>query len=279
MSTKDIATAEKSALPAHLAAGRKAKIGNLDSSDLIIPRVKLLQGISPEVTEYNNAKAGEFWHTIGNELLGNELNVVPILVRKSFVLWAPRNDERGILARASDGVNWDPGFENLEFEVKPKNYPHKVKYNTGANVKASGLAEFGSSIPGDPQSAPAASLTYNWMFFFPEHPELSPAIVINTRSGVKAAKSLWSKIELRPVEPFYQQFIMKVTQEQSDDGPYFGYSYVANGYVEDPDMAEQTAAMFNRFADANWAPSDDSEEPTEAAAATGSSEGVKDSKF
>ena len=36
---------------------KKERIGNLDESDRIVPRLQLLQAISPEVTEYSNAKA------------------------------------------------------------------------------------------------------------------------------------------------------------------------------------------------------------------------------
>ena len=92
-------------MPAHLAQYQKASIGNVDSSDRIIPRIKLIQAISPELQDYPEAKAGQFWHAIAQQNLGPTIYSIPIVIRKSYVLWAPRGDDRGILARAMDGIH------------------------------------------------------------------------------------------------------------------------------------------------------------------------------
>lgn len=265
MTKSEIATNEaNNALPAHLQGGRKAKVGNLDSTDMIIPRVKLLQAISPEVAELKlpGAEPGVFWHTITQQSLGPKLLGIPILIKKSYVLWSPRNDDRGILARSTDGVNWDAGFENLEFEVKPKGAPHKITYKTGANPKSSGLTEFGSSIPGDPRSPPALALTYNMMWFFPDYEYMSPAIIINTRSSVKPAKALISNLDMSPVDHYGRLFEIGTTDEKGDEGPYKGYSYRGIGFVEDPALFKRTQELYEFFKDAEYKSSDESEEHT-----------------
>lgn len=248
--TSEVAKVAESQVPAFLGE-KRAKLGNVDNTDMIIPRVKLLQLISPEVESFGTAKPGLFWHTVLEEPMGSELLAVPIVIRKSIVLWAPRNDERGVLARSSDGVMWDRGYENLTFEVKHKGMAQPVRYFTGESVKASGLAEFGSMIPGDPNSPPAASLTYNIMFWFPEYAEMGPAVIINTRSAVRAAKSLISKIELRNVDHYGQVFRIGVTDEQSSEGPYKGYSYTAAGYVTE-EQYNITKKLYETFGNAEW---------------------------
>jgi hypothetical protein len=187
-------------IPAHLAQYQKSKIGNVDSTDRIIPRVKLMQAISPELVDFPEAKAGQFWHTIAQQNMGPTIRAVPIIIRKSFVLWAPRNDDRGILARAMDGIHWDPA--DAEFTVKPKGSPNPVTYRTKGTVAESGLDKFGTSIPGDANSPPAASLTYNMMWHLVDFPELSPSIIINTRSSVKPMQQLLSRIDSKPVPHF-----------------------------------------------------------------------------
>lgn len=254
MSKTEVAETNKSALPAHLQGGKQSKLGNVDSTDLIIPRVKLLQAISPEVTENDNAKAGQFWHTIAGESMGNKMRGIPIILRKSYVLWAPRGDERGILARANDGLNWDNA--GMEFTVKPKNSPHNVTYKLGATVHEKtgdgpALSEFGSSIPGDPKSPPAAALTYQFLWFFPDHAELSPAIVINTRSSVKPAQNLISKIDLRPVDHYGQVYEIGIIQEKGAEGPFFNYSYTSAGYASEEEF-EMAKMMYDKFATAEW---------------------------
>lgn len=248
------AQSDNSQLPAFMQGGKTAKVGNLDSSDLIIPRVKLLQKISPEIDAYPGvAIHRQFWHNIMNVSMGDQLLAVPLLIRKSYVLWAPRNDDRGILARATDAVHWDEGFENLEFEVQPKGSPTKVKYNTKGNVAASGLAEFGTSIPGDPNSPPAASLTYNILWYFPEHPELSPAVMINTRSSAKRGKDLATKIELRPVDHFGQLYIIGISDEKNEaNEAYYNYTYAAAGYVQSEQEYNRYREMYEHFKATQW---------------------------
>jgi hypothetical protein len=242
-------TNPRNQIPDHLRGFTKAKIGNVDVTDLVIPRVKLLQALSPELTEFDNAKVGSFWHTIASENMGEELLAIPIVIKKSYVLWSPRNDERGILARAMDGIHWDQ--PNAEFTVKPKGSPSSVTYKLAATVAESGLDLFGSSIPGDPQSVPAASLTYNMLWFFPEFQELSPSVIINTRSSIKPMQQLLSKIDAKPVAHFVQMYKIGIVQARGAEGPYFNYTYTSDGFA-DAETAKLTESLYNRFSDAKW---------------------------
>lgn len=236
-------------IPDHLRQFAKTKIGNIDTSDLVIPRVKLLQALSPELTEFQNAKVGTFWHTIGSQNLGSELLGIPIVIKKSYILWAPRNDDRGILARAMDGIHWDP--PNAEFTVKPKGSSQSVTYYTKETVAESRLDQFGSSVPGDSQSVPAASLTYNMLWYLPEFPDLSPSVIINTRSSIKPMQQLLSKIDSKPVAHFAQMYKIGVVLAKGAEGPYYNYVYTGAGYADEHE-AGITAQMFNRFREAAW---------------------------
>ena len=248
----------KSGIPAHLAQYEKAKIGNVDSSDRIIPRIKLIQAISPELQDFPEAKAGQFWHTIGQQNLGPTIRAVPIIIRKSYVLWAPRNDDRGILARAMDGIHWD--IPNAEFTVKPKGSPNNVTYRTKNTVAESGLDQFGTSIPGDNNSPPAASLTYNMMWYLPDFPELSPSIIINTRSSVKPMQQLLSRIDSKPVAHYLQAYVIGSVQQKGAEGPYFNFTYTGSGFVDEK-TAEVCYEMYDQFGRIGWVANDEAEDP------------------
>jgi hypothetical protein len=235
---------------------KKERIGNLDESDRIVPRLQLLQAISPEVTDYDNAKAGCFWHNLAAENLGDRVKAIPIIVRKSVILWAPRGDDRGILARSMDCVNWDN--PNMEFQVKLKGVAKPVVWATRDNVKDSGLLEFGSSTPGDSNSNPAASLTYNTMWYLVDHPEYSPVVVINTRSSLKPTQQLYNRIEMRPVAHYAQLWELGVSQEKGAEGPYFNYTYRASGYP-DQNSAEAAHRLYDRFKLMEWAANDETD--------------------
>lgn len=266
---------DKDKLPAHLTSGKTSRLGNVDSSDLILPRIKLLQAISPEVEEFEKAKAGEFWHSIAGVSLGKELRMIPVVIRKSYVLWSPRNDQRGVLARSNDGIHWD---RVEEFRVKPKGSPKEVVWRTEHTVKESGLDQFGSSIPGDANSPPAASLTYNILVYLPDFPDLSPAVLLNTRSAVKKAKMLISKIEMRPVDHFGQEFTVTPIQEQGAEGPYWNYAYTGNGYASAGDY-ETAKMMYEKFSSADFKANDEADEHIDTAASSAGTVGGKSGKF
>jgi hypothetical protein len=245
-------------VPAHLQQYAKQRIGNIDSTDRIIPRIKLIQAISPELTEFpDQAKAGQFWHTIAQENLGPIIKAIPIIIRKSYVLWAPRNDDRGILARAMDGIHWEPA--NAEFRVKPKGSPAEVIYRTANTVMESKLDQFGTSIPGDPNSAPAASLTYNMMWYLIDHPELSPSVIINTRSSVKPMQQLLSRIDSKPVPHFCQVYDITSMQQKGAEGPYFNFAYTGSGFAT-ADQAANCEELYETFSKGSWVANDEAEE-------------------
>ena len=244
-------------IPAHLAQYAKSKIGNVDSTDLVIPRVKLLQAISPELQDYPEAKTGNFWHSIACQNMGPTIRAIPIVIRKSYVLWAPRNDDRGILARAMDGIHWDP--PDAEFSVKPKGSPNSVTYRTKKTVAESRLDQFGTSIPGDAQSPPAASLTYNMLWYFPDFDELSPSVIINTRSSVKPMQQLLSRIDAKPVAHYAQVYEISSVQQKGAEGPYFNFAYASAGFANEGE-AIKAKELFDRFGSVNWVANDERDE-------------------
>lgn len=270
----DLVKTGGNALPAHLAQYQKAKMGNIDSSDKIIPRIKLMQAISPELVDFQEAKAGQFWHTIAQENIGPTLKAIPILVRKSYMLWAPRGDERGILARAMDGIHWDP--PEAAFTVKPKGSPNPITYHTKKTVAESGLDQFGSSIPGDSNSPPAASLTYNMMWYLIDRPDLSPALIINTRSSVKPMQQLLSRIDSKQVAHYVQVYNIGSVQQKGAEGPYFNFTYTGAGFA-DEQQAALCAEMYENFSKGGWIANDETEdEPAGRPAPTGDGKDIDD---
>ena len=214
----EVVSASKFALPTHLQG--KAKVnswGEIDPRQRMLPRIKLLQASNPEIVDYpGEAKAGEFWHTTLTISLGAEVIGVPIMRRQTYNLWAPRgpNEDRGILARARDFIHWDPpeGEFHVRYPMNPKTYTWVLK----RTVKESGLAEFGSSRHDDPDSPPAATLTFEVLWFLPEFNTL--ALTLNTRSGVKEARKLFAMADAKPLSPFFQRYKIVAVQNRGPTG-------------------------------------------------------------
>lgn len=219
---------------------------NISSADIEIPRIKLLQAISPEIEAFDEAKVGHFWHSISEESLGDTVKVVILLVDQRFILWKPRHEGGGILARADDGVHWNP--PNQKFEVQPvKGVKTKVTWETKRTVQESGLAEFGSSMPDDPNSQPAATKMYNLLVAFPERPDLGFAIVTLQRAAIKVAKKLLGKLKITQAPSYGIVFDMSSVEQEGNEGPYRNYTFRMAGFVQDPEMYKFLKEAHERF--------------------------------
>lgn len=233
-------------LPTYLAAGKGTKLQHLDMQDFVVPRIKLLQGLSEEVKNYENAIAGEFWMTVADQPLGKDLEFVVCANTKRYLLLAPMADGQGVLARADDCKNWTP--PEGEFSIKIKNVKNPVKWTLAPTVAESGLAEFGSSNPGDPDSPPAATLFYDYLVYLPDYPKLSPAMLSLARSQAKKAKDLNGKLELANVAIQSMKVQARVVDDKSDDGDFYNYAFSRSGWAEE-EVFNKCVAIAERFQD------------------------------
>lgn len=221
-------------LPAYL-KGHTGGSGlqGLDASDFVIPRVKLLQGLSPEVTAFDAAKIGEFWLSVVDTPLGGTLEIVVVKNRKRVMLLRPLGDTGGstVLARAEDAIHWTP--DDGEWQVRLKNVKNLVTWKTAPTVRESGLLEFGSSNPEDRDSNPAATMFYEFLCFMPKRPDVSPVLLSLARSGAKWAKDLQGKIEFGGAPMQARLFEVSSWDDKSSEGPFKNWKFRAAGFVSE----------------------------------------------
>lgn len=233
-------------VPDFMQADSRKGIENLGQGDFEVARIKLIQAISPEVEELG-ATPGEFWHTVLGRSLGSEVKIVIVYVDKRYILWRPRHEGGGILARADDGVHWSPN--EGEFTVHPiKGSQETAVWRLANTVAESGLAEWGSSVPSNSDSQPAATQMYSMVCMFPELEIGVPAVVTLQRSGIKTARKLLGNINLSRAPSFGLVFNMRVVQEDGAEGPYYQYQFVGEGFVTDADEYGQYKNMYEAFA-------------------------------
>tara|TARA_R100001594_G_scaffold33685_6_gene62456 strand:+ start:1389 stop:2195 length:807 start_codon:yes stop_codon:yes gene_type:complete len=214
-----------------------------DTSDLaVVPRVKLLQALSPEVSE-GDEKGGHFYHTIAEQSMGSEVMMIPLLVTKSVILWRPRRDGGGILARADDGIHWDR--PDQEFDVKLDSGKQVVWY-TGKSVQQSGLSQFGSSDPDDDNSKPAATLNINIVSWFPDEPAMSPAIISLSKASLGVGKKFVSKLGISRLPTWSRIFKMSSYKHDHASGTFFDYKFEGAGTI-DEDTAPEMRSMYQYF--------------------------------
>ena len=205
MSNKAMTEAD---VPSYLqdVAGMPSQEDNFDSTDVVVPQVLLLQGISNAVTEFEDANAGNFWHTGMDVALGDMFKFVVASRRKRYLLLTPQFDGRGILARSEDAVNWD---RTGKWEVALDKKTKAVWEIADRNVERSGLTSWGTFDPDDDTSPPAATLFYDYLVLLPDHLDLGPCVVSLARSAIRRAKKgLNDKIDLHRMKNRPMQSIL-----------------------------------------------------------------------
>jgi hypothetical protein len=228
-------------------------LGNIDGSDLKPPKLKLLAGMSPEVMQGTpGAVPGNFWLTIHNLNLGQSVVITPIIVRKSYQLWAPKTpanaEQKGPLATSSDGIRWD--VPNQVFEVRFPNNPRVYKWKIGKLVTDFNMHRFGSSQDDDPKSKPAATLTYDCLVLV-DLPNGSKQLAVWTsaRTGVTPTQNWISTIMAMGVDQFYQRYKMVVQRKPGPSGdPYFTYDYQYIGNVQTEAEGDKNKALYEQYA-------------------------------
>lgn len=201
--------------PDYLTGEKVTGMEALSGSDFKIPRIKHLQPLTPEITSFpGKAIPGEFWHTGANKSLGNEFNFVPCLISKRVIIWHPDRGV-GMLAFSRDGLHWDQGGNQVH-EVKIKNVPKPVKWNTGKDVASSKLLDWGTFNPDDPDSGPAATLSYEYLCYLPDYPELSPVVMGLYKTAINNGKQLNTSILMTRRPP--QSLLVRCFAEEKHEG-------------------------------------------------------------
>ena len=250
-SGKDVATTGTGAVSTSMPDFMKQYAGQggeaVRTEDLLIPRIALLQALSPQVTEQGE-KVGEFYHTVLEESLGAEVKIIPLLFKKMLILWNPRENGGGILARSDDGKVWNPS--NQKFTVKIKGRKEPVVWETKGSVAESGLTDWGTSNPDEPNSPPAATEVYSFLSVLPDHLELGPVVVALQRSQTTVAKKWLSRLMISQAPFFGQQFTLTSSDDQNKAGDKFkNFAFKPAGLVTDEALFNELRAMYARFKD------------------------------
>ena len=248
-----------------------ASFGNIDASDLKPPQLKLLAGQSPEVTDgIPGALPGNFWMTVLNINLGPNVVGSPILLRKTYQVWAPKapgSDQKGPLAVASDGISWDVPHQS--FEVRFPGNPRTYTWKLGRTVSETGAHKFGSSQDDDKSSKPIATLTYDvlWLIDLPSG-QKQLCVFKSARTGVKPTQNFISTVKAQGIDQFYQRYRIVVQKKNGPTGdPYFAYDYQFVGEVESVADAKVLRGLYDQYAKSGFVADmgDDVEAPPKSA--------------
>lgn len=188
--------------------------------DLLLPRVKLLQPMSPEVLE-QGATAGHMVNSITKEDYGEEMKIIPLLHFKNRIKWGDREKGGGIECSSDNGKVSRPEFGGLScLTCKEQKWNNEAKKETDRK--------------------PTCTLYYS----FPCIPEGSdlPIGVSMERTKIKIAKKLLSIARYAGgnLDLFAKKYRLYVTKEKGPKGMYYNFDIEPVGFTSayDYKMAE-----------------------------------------
>ncbi len=205
MSKTAVKQATKQELPAYL-KGREGPARGSEQAgmeDIILPRILLLQQLSPQLDEsapeyIEGAKAGDIVNSLTGENYGKEVTIVPVYFRKEVVIWKKREKGGGFCGsyKTRDEANralmtLEPPVADYDVEDQATQFVLVIKEDGGVDQ----------------------------------------AVISFSRTKMKTSRKLQSLIRLAGVDSFAGQYKLSSVQEQSDMGKYYNFAVSSLGFV------------------------------------------------
>jgi len=221
---------------------------NISKDDIEIPRLKLMQGLSPELQEFDGLKAGYFFHPAAEFIFDKPFRAVPVFMDKRYILWRPRDAGGGILARADDGIHWSPAQGKFTVQLDKKDGGDTVTWSLARTVQESGLNVWGTLNPNDPNSPPAATEMYNYLLAFPDEPDLMPAVLSFQRSSIKIGRRFNTKLKTVRAPIFGTIWEFRAVEDSNNRGQsFFNIDVRSAGLISEDGLYQQYRSMYETF--------------------------------
>ena len=212
---KDVAVKQSTALSTNV--NRRGFETESGKEDLLIPRSKLIQPLSPEVDELG-IKAGAIINSLTKEIL--PATFIPVFVFKEFIRFN---------ARATDKAGYDPNFPlgALMWKTSDPTDPLVEQTKFGPNGEQ-----------------PVGQAVLNFFSYFPGC--AMPIIVSFAKTRYKAGKQLYSLTKFCQGDMFSRKYTLSTKKETNDSGSYWVYQVAPDGIAEGEDY-KAGEALWNNF--------------------------------
>jgi hypothetical protein len=201
---------------------------NITSEDLTIPRLKILQALSPEVQKrdgkyVDGASAGDIINTVTGALYGEDkqLTVLPVSYKRLFLEWQPRESGGGLVAQHEDQAVLSKTTKNQIGQDMLENGNY---IQTSANHFVLIINDDGSF---DQAMIPMAGT------------QLKKS---RTWNSVMASIKMRSDDKVFTPPSFSHKYSLKTVQESNDRGTWFGWSVTNLGPLSKDEMFFYEAA-------------------------------------
>lgn len=184
---------------------------NVTANDVIIPRLTILQALSPQVTKskpefIKGAEQGNFCDTGTNEIFVDSISVIPCFFARVFLEWAPRSTGKGLVKNhgvdASILDRCTPDEKGRQMLANGNLIAETATYYV-LNMSAGGRRSF------IPMSSTQLRAARRWM------------TLITAEKVARADGSTFTP----PI--FYRQWEATPVEQSNNDGSWYGWKFEA----------------------------------------------------
>ena len=216
------------AVPSAFLEDAGSGLENIGAEDVTIPRLKVLQAMSPEVNKHDGkyvegASTGDIINTVSSMLYNddNPLVVLPVAYKRLFLEWTPRDSGGGLVAQHDDA---------------------SVLSKTTKNKIGQDVLENGNYIQ---TSATHFVLVIN------KDGGYDTAMISMAGTQLKRSRtwnSMMASVKMKQGDKvftppsFSQKYTLGCVQESNDRGSWFGWGITASGQVSEAEMTYYQAA-------------------------------------
>lgn len=199
-------------------AGRGSE--NVSTQDVVIPRIELVQAISPCVDKNDpayieGAEAGGFINSVSREYYGERITVVPVFFMKQYLVWKDR--ERGGGFRGAHNTMEEARARILE---EPEREQDDFEVQDTAQQLVLIVREDGSS---------------------------EEAMISMARTKLKVSKQWNSLIRMNGGDRFSRQYDLFGVADENEQGKFYNIGIVNNGYPS-KDIYKKAEALYESVA-------------------------------
>ena len=198
-----------------------AGLENVTQEDLVIPRLKLAQALSPQVQKHEGAfiegmSVGDIFNTVSNEFWSGEkgITVVPVAYKRVFLEWGPERGG-GLIATYDDPAILQQCTKNERYQDI---LPNGNQIQTTANHYVTQITDVG----------------------------FTPVMLAMTGTQLKKSKrwnSMMASLKIKGSDgnlftpaTFSHKYRLTAVPESNDSGSWYGWNVTNLGLLENKDV-------------------------------------------
>lgn len=226
---KETSLAKKEDIPSYLAPVADGEVipglENIRPQDILIPRLVLLQALSPQVVE-GNFDAGDIVNSISGEMVlekGEVISFIPIYHYLEWIQWGDRDAGGGIQDRSLD-----PDGQLAQMSNK------MVKHTTAEGKEVFTVTEY-----------------HNFVCVFVDDEKIEPIVISCAKSNIKHAKKFIGLIRMRGRYPMYAgRYSLNAELETNQQNQkYYVYKFTNDGWCP-KELLESLSEIYEMMRDA-----------------------------